>query len=64
MYLRIRKPKSLKKKRSFMFSISQVHVPNIPVFLVFNVSNPMVSGHRSYLMVFALVLDRRVKKIK
>ena len=28
------------------------------------VSNPMVSDHRSYLVVFPLVLNRRVKKIK
>ena len=37
---------------------------NYEFVLVQHVSNPMVSGHRRYLMVFPLVLNRRVEKIK
>ena len=75
MYVRIRKPNSVKKKSFLLYlnisSPCSQHsgVPDflITVFqstsyefvLVQHVSNPMVSGHRSYLMVSPLVFNRK-----
>ena len=83
MYVRIRKPISVKKKAFFYikiylnisspcsqhsgvpdFLITAFQSTSYEFVLVQHVSNPMVSGHRSYLMGSPLVFNRRVQKIK